>query len=234
MTTQTLGKQHAAHKVYACAEPKKGSQVVSLDLNLVSNDTSIVDFTVSEFASVIEFIQSLYIDNSLNASSVTVLMDVTNQKITIPPNSQAYIKILGSERGKFTFTSAGGVTVPVQFCNFPTDTIIWSVNSSGSGAVTASITPAAATDGSTTITLGGTAQNILGGVAPVNGFAVYNSDATNDLWISETTTAAPNGVGSIRVAANGGGYETPITRKPLGIVSIYGAVTGQKFTANKW
>ncbi len=91
-----------------------------------------------------------------------------------------------------------------------------------------------ASDGSATITTGGTAQNLFGGATPTNGFAIYNPDPVNDLWISDTTTAAANGLGSIRVVANGGGYETPPGCKPIGAVSVIGAVTAQKITARRW
>ena len=90
-----------------------------------------------------------------------------------------------------------------------------------------------ATDGSGTITTGGTAQTLFGGVVPVNGFAVYNPDVT-DLWISDSATASANGAGSILLVASGGGYETPPGCKPCGAVSIISATTGAKFTAKRW
>ena len=89
-------------------------------------------------------------------------------------------------------------------------------------------------DGSTTISAGGTAQNLFSGTTPTNGFEVCNPDATNDLWVSDSTTAAANGTGSYRVAANGGTYTTPVGYKPIQAVSIVGAVTGQKITARRW
>jgi hypothetical protein len=92
----------------------------------------------------------------------------------------------------------------------------------------------AATDGSTTITTGGTAQNLFGGTTPVNGFSIYNPHASSDLWVSDSGTAAANAAGSIRVPANGGWYETPAGQKPLGVVSIVGATTGQPITARRW
>ncbi len=91
-----------------------------------------------------------------------------------------------------------------------------------------------AVSGDTTITAGGTAQYLFGVSIPANGFAVYNPDATNDLWVSDSAVAAANGLGSIRVAANGGGYESPPGYKPLGRVSVIGAVTAQKITARVW
>lgn len=234
MATQILGKQHAPHKVYNCAVPQKGSQVVSLNLDLSANTISIVDFTLSEFAGAIEFIQSLYIDNSLNAASLSVQCDITNQIITIPHNSQAYVPVLVSERAKFTFSTSGGVVVPVCFLNCPSPLAIWDTGNGTAVDLTVNIVGNAATDGSSTITAGGTAQNLFTGTVPVNGFAVYNPDPTNDIWVSDSTTAAANGTGSIRCAANGGGYETPPNSAPLGVVSIIGAVTGQKFTARRW
>lgn len=93
---------------------------------------------------------------------------------------------------------------------------------------------ATAADGSGTITTGGTAQNLFSGLTPQNGFAVYNPDATNDLWVSDSTTAAANNTGSIRIPSNGGFYETPVTYGPISTVSLVGAVTGQKFTAKAW
>lgn len=90
------------------------------------------------------------------------------------------------------------------------------------------------TDRSGAITAGGTAQNLFGGFTPINGFAVYNPDSTNDLWVSMGGTAAANDQGSIRIASNGGGFETPTDAKPQGPISIVGANSSQKFTAFMW
>jgi hypothetical protein len=71
-------------------------------------------------------------------------------------------------------------------------------------------------------------------VVPTNGFSICNPDATNDLWISDSSTASPNGQGSIRIAANGGYYASEAGQKPIQAVSVYGAITGQKITARRW
>jgi hypothetical protein len=91
-----------------------------------------------------------------------------------------------------------------------------------------------AVDGSSTITVGGTAQNLFGGAVPANGFFIANPDAINDVWIALGTTAISNGQGSIRVAANGGYYASEASMKPWQAISVVGAVTGQKFTAARW
>ncbi len=108
------------------------------------------------------------------------------------------------------------------------------INDDGSVNVIISATGDPASDGSGTITSGGTAQTLFGGATPTNGFGVYNPDLTEDLWISLFTTAAIASSGSIRLAANGGWYETPPDMKPSNSVSIIAATTGHKFTADRW
>lgn len=92
----------------------------------------------------------------------------------------------------------------------------------------------ALTDGSTTITAGGTAQNAFAAAAVVNGYEIVNPDPSEDLWISDTTTAVANGTGCIRVAANGGAYSSPPGMAPSAAVSVVAATTGHKFTARRW
>lgn len=94
-----------------------------------------------------------------------------------------------------------------------------------------SATPAA--DGSGTIASAATAQTLFGGAIPENGYAIYNP-GTADLWISDSATAAINGAGSIRIAGNGGGYETPLGYRAGAPLSIIGATAGAPFTARKW
>jgi hypothetical protein len=83
-----------------------------------------------------------------------------------------------------------------------------------------------------TITTGGTAQNLFSGATPAHGFEVCNPDVTNDLWISQTTTAIANS--GERVPANGGCYDTPNGMLPFHAISIVGAVTSQQFTSISW
>jgi hypothetical protein len=92
----------------------------------------------------------------------------------------------------------------------------------------------ASVDCSTTITTGGTAQILCGGVVPKTGFKITNPDPAQDLWASDVGTAMANGMGSTRIAANGGYWALEPGEKPLGAISIVGAVTGQKITAKRW
>ena len=91
---------------------------------------------------------------------------------------------------------------------------------------------AVASDGSGTVTTGGNAQSVFGGIVPVNGFLVQNNSSAA-LWISDVGVAATGGA-SIQIAANGGIFATPSGYKPAGAVSLFGATTGQAFAARRW
>lgn len=88
-------------------------------------------------------------------------------------------------------------------------------------------------DGSTTVTTGATAQYLFGGKIPPHGYEIWNPDATEVLWISETGVAVANDTGAIRVNALTG-YSTPPNYMPFGPVSVIGATTGHKITARMW
>lgn len=102
------------------------------------------------------------------------------------------------------------------------------------------VAPAAAQQGfigvpnDVTITTGGTAQTLFAGATPRNGWTVLNPDTSEDCWASDSTTALANGAGSTRLAANGGGYETPVLYRPPGSLSVVCATTGHKLTARMW
>jgi hypothetical protein len=95
------------------------------------------------------------------------------------------------------------------------------INTAGSAAI----------DGSGTISSGGTAQTLFGGVAPVDGWLVANNSSIT-LYVSDVGIATSGGA-SIPIVA-GMVFATPSGYKPAGPVSLYGATTGQTFAARRW
>jgi hypothetical protein len=90
----------------------------------------------------------------------------------------------------------------------------------------------AVSDGSGTITAGGTAQNLFGGTTPVNGYLVQNT-SNAVMWINDTGAAATAG-GSSFVINPASEIVSPPGYKPPGALSIFCATTGQTFAARKW
>lgn len=86
-------------------------------------------------------------------------------------------------------------------------------------------------DISSTITSGGNAQSLTGDNASRNGIFIQNN-STGDLWINDQGTAAATQP-SIWLPA-GSYWENPNDWPPGRAWSIFGATTGQAFTAREW
>lgn len=87
------------------------------------------------------------------------------------------------------------------------------------------------TNRSGAITAGGTAQQLAAANTARRGFSVQNL-SSGDLWISTVGTAAASAP-SLWLPA-GAYYEMPTGGVSSGAVSIFGATTGQAFTAYEW
>lgn len=87
------------------------------------------------------------------------------------------------------------------------------------------------TNRSGTITTGGTAQQLMASNANRKGFSVQNLSA-GDLWFNALGTAAATQP-SMKLVS-GAYFETPAGYGATGAVSIFGATTGQAFTAREW
>ena len=86
-------------------------------------------------------------------------------------------------------------------------------------------------DRSGTIALGGTAQVLMAKNGGRRGFWIQNLSA-GDLYINETGAAAASAP-SIRIAS-GALYESIRNACPQTAISIFGATTGQAFSAREW
>jgi hypothetical protein len=102
-----------------------------------------------------------------------------------------------------------------------------------------------ATDCSSTITSGGTAQNAFAAQTTLHGFVIKNIDASagsgEPLWISFTGTAVASTAASYPLAAptastflNGESFTTPNGFGTNHAVSIIAATTGHKFSCTWW
>lgn len=87
------------------------------------------------------------------------------------------------------------------------------------------------TSRSGTIATGATAQSLMAVNSARRGFWVQNLSA-GDLWISDVGTAAATQP-SINIPP-GALYEAPRDAVPTTAISIYGATTGQAFSAREW
>lgn len=75
----------------------------------------------------IEYLQGVYIDNSANLNPLTLIMSVTNQRVTCPPQSQGYFSILCPDPPQMTAnTTQANIQIPMIFYNVPIQPAVWS------------------------------------------------------------------------------------------------------------
>ena len=106
------------------------------------------------------------------------------------------------------------------------------VTVSSSNPLPIAFSTATLTSRSGTITAGGTAQSLMTANTARKGWFIQNN-STGDLWVNRFGGTAIAGQPSIRIPA-GKLYETPAGGSGGNALSIFGATTGQDFTAGEW
>ena len=75
----------------------------------------------------IDHIESVFIDNSANASPFTVTMNGTQQAIMCPANAQGWFNVIATGKPSVQFYTAGGVNVVCVFVNVAMPAQVWRV-----------------------------------------------------------------------------------------------------------
>jgi hypothetical protein len=106
--------------------PREGPKAISVSIPFMAANTSfILDLTLSQYQTTISVVQSMYIDNSLSSTDLTITCSGTNQIIIFPAYSQGYIPVTVAKPSRFKFVSSGAQTINVVVLNVPVDAIIW-------------------------------------------------------------------------------------------------------------
>lgn len=117
-----------AFKTSGGITPIQGNRELPTVLLLAAAQTFGDDLSAEMTQGDMDLIQSVYIDNSLNASNVSIqFTGGTAQKITCPSNAQGYFPVVPMGRVVFVAASAGGVNVPVIWSNTERNANVWKV-----------------------------------------------------------------------------------------------------------
>jgi len=106
---------------------RKDPRSITLAFDFSVQATYPIDLLLAQDTGLIDGIQTVYIDNGLNGSAVTLTVTQTQQAITAPPNSQGYYPIFMPDPPLATITSAGNVIVKCIFLNVKLEHGIWNV-----------------------------------------------------------------------------------------------------------
>jgi hypothetical protein len=123
--SQTISITTQQTQVYNAVIPKEGPKSVSVPLNFALNASFLLDFTLAYLQTTMTVVQAVWVDNSLNASEVTISVDNTGQSIKVPPNAQGTFPVIAAIRPRITVASAGNVVVPTLWLNVPLPLAVW-------------------------------------------------------------------------------------------------------------
>jgi len=111
--------------------PSEGPKVVPVIFDFTGIDSIEVDGSQMVQQGQMKYVQTVYIDNSDNGDPVSIISDVTDQRITCPANSQGNFNLFMPNNPRFTVETTGAVILTIFFCNFPLIPAVWSAVDTG-------------------------------------------------------------------------------------------------------
>jgi len=102
--------------------PTEGPKCVPLNLNFAAATSFEIDYSNMQSRAFLGMCQTLWADNSLSATVLTIFIPGTAQTLKIPAGTQGYFTCLCPNPIHMIFSSTGGVVCQVTLCNFP----VWS------------------------------------------------------------------------------------------------------------
>lgn len=109
-------------------EPAQGSKLLMVNLDFSVNTSYEIDLYQDQMDDTLEFCQTLWLDNSLNAAQLIVTL-ATGQIIRAKALTQGYYSALFGNKLECVITSAAAANliVPVGFISGQLDAMIWTV-----------------------------------------------------------------------------------------------------------
>lgn len=223
-----------AFPIYNGYAPAEGAKGLPVDLNFTVNATLDFDLMLENAQGVIQYVQSMWVDNSTNPNALTFNFGTTSQRVTIPAFASGVWPVITSDQLRVRISSTVGATSLAQviFLNVPMP-----LTQSGPINVTAGPVPASVVVAniSGTITTGGVSQ-LLHAASPLIRNFVLQAPSTNteSLWYNYQLAA---NVGSPSLELRPG--DTVWLSPPNdiyfpGVVNITAATTGTQFTGKRF
>lgn len=220
-----------------------GRRAIHVLIDFSLGTTYQLDLSQIQSQGQIDSVQTLYIDNSVNTGTITIVMQgPTLQSVTLPPNSQAYLPVLQGNPPVLNFSVASGApVVNVQLMNFFLPPVIWGTLATGGSVVDVTLAGIlinnqvpvitnpnniALVDSSGTITTGGTAQQVLAANATRKKMIVFNPIAATETLFMMFGAGTAGQIG----LAPGGSYTSDDVSEESNSLWLVAATTGHAFT----
>lgn len=185
--------------------PCEGTKVFPFNLDFNAANAYNIDLTQAFNQKQFTTLQTVYIDNALNPSSLEIICSTTGQQIIAPPFSQGFYIMLQPSPPKFSVQTSGVLVLEIILLNFYIPPAVWIVGTSSvdipaldaiiaNGGLNVNTTPSTLTgmtDRSGTIAVGGTRQPLFALNPAAKRRVLHNpSSAAEVLQFSWTTNVA--------------------------------------------
>lgn len=212
----------ASYRVHNGLAPVRLPRALSQVLDFTSVSSISVHLTKARDEDKLEWVQTLFIDNSANTASVSVTAAITNQTLVVPPGSQAYLPILAPEP-EFLFVTSGGSLVPVQFLTSAYPAMIWATASSSSSVAITSLPNGAVTEA--TPTMANAASVTLAASNSARKYLFIQNQSAGNIMVSLSgnvlTGIAPTATNIGMVLVPGETWEASPGLCPVGAITAY-------------
>jgi hypothetical protein len=118
-----------AQQTYNLRQSSRGPLAVPLNIDFSIQTIFDVDLSTIQQNNTIDFVQTLYIDNSGGTAPIIIYCQASQQTVNCPPLSQGYFPFLCPQPVKFLVSSAGGYSKAQVVClNFPVQPGVWAAS----------------------------------------------------------------------------------------------------------
>jgi hypothetical protein len=222
--------------------PTEGPKIVPLRCDFSVSQVQSFNLAQILTQSLISLIQGYFIDNSGNASAVTIQALATQQAVVLPPGYQGFIPAFVGLSDTLVISSASSNVAHVYLYNMAMPLGVWPTTQvipkfGPGGALIVQLTPLVATvvNRGGTITAGGTAQTLAPANAARLGLVIQNPvEATENLYIAVAGAATVGGAGNFADLAPGGSCSLSVDDVIIQTgVSVNAATTGHLWIATE-
>lgn len=182
--------------------PEEGPKTIPVLFDFTTNASWLLDLLQQVQGTKFSFVQNIFIDNSQNANSITVVPDQSNQRVIAQAYSQGYYSIFVPNAPKFTITSGvSAVVVPIYFSNMPVAPAVWKTSLLGTQAVS---------DAALDATVVGNTQQIIP-------WAWTNADVAKQRWTADRWVTNVDFIANTSIAILAGAPGWFLTDMTIGV-----------------
>lgn len=126
-TGKTVIQPKQYQKTYNFEVPCEGAKVLPIVLDFATFAEVDIDLLQFEQDSQLSMVQTVFIDNSVSAAAMVLVIDPAgiNQTIVANGNTQGYYPILAPNPTLLQFFSQSGVAQRIQLVNVPIAGVVW-------------------------------------------------------------------------------------------------------------